>query len=506
MLRIKLFAALLILFYGCGEKSPVTTGRNEKLMFSSEAYYNHLRTAFVPDNYRILSDSIQYLDTLYYYYLANNFNPVFIKSFEEEGVIFSLLETFKAADKHGLDPEWYHASLIEKEFISAVTGDSVYPARYEHLANTEVLVADALIKYAWHLRYGVVNPKEIYSDSYYLPLPDSALKDLFEPLKQSDIIGYLEKIQPHSKRYTDLQAALKYYKQFEDLEFAPIQIPSLKIEPGNSSPFIIPIRERLIALKFIDTASVKSDSLNIYDSLLVEPVKEFQRLNGLSDDGVIGTATVEKLNTSPDEYILRIKMNLERFRWNDYSDSSRYILINIPDFRLYVIEEGKEQFDIKVCSGKRRSANFRAQMDQYLKTKRSYQKPEDWETPNMTGEISYLILNPTWTVPNSIIKEEIAREVRKDSTYLLRKNFKVYKDGASVDPAGIPSSEFLRNNTSYRVVQDAGPWNALGKIKFMFNNPFRYLSSRYPEQGTVLQSQQGSKSWMCKSRKAAAAG
>ena len=179
---------------------------------------------------------------------------------------------------------------------------------------------------------------------------------------------------------------------------------------------------------------------------------------------------LDKLNVSKDDYIEKIKLSMERMRWSTYSDSTRYILVNIPDFRLHVIQNGQEQFEIKVCTGKKKPSNYYERFKQYLKTKRS--RPDDWETPQLSGEVSYLVLNPTWTVPPSIIKEEIFREAVKDSNYLQRKNFKVFKNGKLVNLADVDLKKYSPNKIPYSFVQDPGAGNALGKIKFMFMNKF----------------------------------
>ena len=136
------------------------------------------------------------------------------------------------------------------------------------------------------------------------------------------------------------------------------------------------------------------------------------------------------------------------------------------------MQNEEELFNIKVCVGRKRPANYKEQLKVYKRTKNQQNKPDDWETPNMYGEISYLVLNPTWNVPNSIIREEILRKVTEDSTYLESRNFKVYKDGVELNLDEVNSSEFSADTIPYRIVQDSGPGNALGKIKFMFSNRF----------------------------------
>lgn len=415
---------------------------------------------------------LNYLDTLKQYYKVYDYKPLFVKSFNEQSFIDSLLIIIEEVENHGLDKERYHFSMITNEFATALGGDSTNGNKYKHLFNTELLVTDAILKYAYHMRYGIINPKEFYITGYTLPVPDSASRDIFEPLSQDDVIQYLRDIQPKSKKYKQLQTALKHFRNYIGLEWEEIHTPAKKIEPGKTDSSIVQIAGRLITLGFLDTTEVKIDDYTFYDSIIVEGVKAFQRTNGLIDDGVIGKGTVDRLNTKPEEYVNKIKVNLERFRWIDYSDTAQYILVNIPDFRLYAIENGEEKFEIKVCTGRKRYANYENQYKYYMKSKNWRHKPEDWETPKLYGEISYLVLNPTWTVPISIMREEIAYKVRNDSNYLVNSNFKVLKNGVQINPLEVKPSDLNAGSIPYTIIQNPGAGNALGKIKFMFTNPF----------------------------------
>lgn len=446
---------------------------NEKLNFSSTQYLDVFKSKIVSIYSDLVKQDtlIQYYDTLRYFYSSKNYEPVFIKSFEDEEFIYSLLVILEKAAEHGLNPEQYHFSKLKNEFFEAI---DTLPNnfRYSQLANTELLVSDAILKYSYHLRYGLVNPKELFPDSYFLPLDDSLKGDLFQPLKQENILQYLVDIQPKTKRYKDLQLALKYYNRFKNLEWPTIPLPAKKIEVGSRDSAISFIVQRLITLEYIDTSKVQLGEPSVYDSSLVEYVKRFQRNNGLNDDGILGKNSIERLNTTPQEYIDKLKLNLERFRWNDYTDTSQYVLVNIPDFMLHIIDNGEELYNTKVCTGIKRSSYYQNQFKVYKKTRQWRDKPDDWETPNMYGEISYMVLNPTWNVPPSIMREEIANKLKKDSTYLRDKNFKVYKDGVEINPEEVTIAELHSDEIPYRIIQDPGDGNALGKIKFIFNNPF----------------------------------
>ena len=196
-----------------------------------------------------------------------------------------------------------------------------------------------------HMRHGVVNPRKIFADSYFLPVTDSLNKNLFEPFSADNVIEYLYKIQPKSDKYKKLQTALERFEGLKDIEWTAIPVTDKKVEPGNIYGSVDLIAKKLITLGFMDTSKVNINDFSLYDTLLVEPIKSFQRANGLIDDAVIGKTTIERLNITPKEYVDRIKLTLERFRWLDYSDTAKYIMVNIPDFKA-------------ICDGKRCGENL----------------------------------------------------------------------------------------------------------------------------------------------------
>ena len=395
-LTILLSTIIIFLFLGCENKTEkIKPGLNEEFNFNSSEYETILRKNIViPDTLSTLFESVgSDLDTIKYFYSKQNYKPIFLKSFESKSLVDSLLDILGNSYQHGLNPENYHYSLIKEEFYELLKPNLDKNKRYFYLANAELLTADAILKYSSHLRHGVVNPREIYPDSYFLPVKDSLNKLLFEPLQQNDIIQYLYSIQPKSDKYKKLQNALSRFNSLEQIEWTDIPIPAKKIKIGDNYTSLALISKRLTSLGFLDTNKVKLNDFAVYDSLLSESIKNFQRANGFNGDGVIDKSTIERLNITPKNYIDKIKITLERFRWLDYSDTARYILVNLPDFKLYAVENGKEKFNIVICAGRK----------------------GEWETPNLYGEISYLVLNPTWSVPKSIIQEEIVNGLRKDS-------------------------------------------------------------------------------------------
>jgi murein L,D-transpeptidase YcbB/YkuD len=475
--KYHLFYIIALVFFisACKPQNYRSGGIDNNSQFSYADYQQSLHNRFNKEDssFVIKSSGIEYFDTLKSFYSTRDFQPLFIKNFDKISSINPILDLFSNAWEHGIQPAMYHLELIKSE-ISKISGGNA--ESYLHMSNAELLLSDAVLKYACHLRYGVVNPNKIFSESYFLPVVDSAKRDIFKPLYVENVLEYLKGLQPKNPQYKKLQAALVHFYNLSNTGWMPVK--------NNSQTSLIV--ERLALLGFIDTTKINTGNLNKKDSVFIRAVAKFQIANGLNGDGSIGQPTLEKLNVPVNEYIEKIKLSMERFRWSTYSDTTRYILVNIPDFRLHVIDQGKEQFEIKVCTGKKKPANYYERLKLYNKTRRS--RPDDWETPQISGEVSHLVLNPTWTVPPSIVKEEIFRESLKDSNYLQRKNFKVFRNGKLVNSADVDLKKYSPNKIPFSFVQDPGAGNALGKIKFMFMNKFGVYLHDTPTRGPFSRS------------------
>jgi murein L,D-transpeptidase YcbB/YkuD len=179
----------------------------------------------------------------------------------------------------------------------------------------------------------------------------------------------------------------------------------------------------------------------------------FQARHGLEPDGVIGRQTFAALNKLPVERIRQLDASLERWRWLPEDLGDTFVLVNIAGFEMTMVRAGEEILRQRVIVG------------------RPYR-----QTPVFSDRIRYLVFNPTWTVPRKLMVEDQLPIIRSDPGYLERMNFKVYRGwGANrveVDPATIDWHTLSANNFPYQLVQEPGPMNALGQIKFMFPNQY----------------------------------
>ncbi len=171
---------------------------------------------------------------------------------------------------------------------------------------------------------------------------------------------------------------------------------------------------------------------------------------------------------SPEESRRLLWISMERLRWKNKPTGNKYVIVNIPDFKLDVIDSGHSVLNMKVCVGQGRNMDYKKTLVRFDDTDR-VDKPNPHETPLLNSLINSVQVNPVWNIPESIANKEILVEAAKDPDYLSNKNIDVYKNGKQVDdPDSIDWSSV--KNSEYSFKQEPGDDNSLGKIKFLFDN------------------------------------
>jgi len=192
-----------------------------------------------------------------------------------------------------------------------------------------------------------------------------------------------------------------------------------------------------------------------YDRCLKQAVKRFQKRHGLYPSGAMNSYTRKKMNISVDWKIRKVLLNLDRIKRLPNQPEDRYIMVNIPDFRLYYRENGKDKLTMRVIVGDKKH-----------------------HTPIFSNKVSYIVLNPYWIMPDSIVQKEIIPNILKCPTYLEDRGYEVrtsYSTKApTIDTTKIDWAKVLRYGQTkrYKFMQPPGKKNALGKIKFKFPNQF----------------------------------
>lgn len=350
--------------------------------------------------------------------------------------------------REGLNPEDYHLSAIEKLADKIILSDE---AEVADIARLELLLTDSFLLLSAHLAAGKTDAGTIdplWKASRRVLTIDWG-KFIDSTLQNNHIIGNLQKLTPAHREYSNLKKALAEYLQIEESggwgRFSTV-LP--KLEKGMQNPDIVLLRNRLaITQGYIEDTT---ENINLFDQYLFDQVMLFQLRNGLTADGVVGKATIEAMNIPVEDRIATIDANLERWRWLSNDLGERYIKVNIANFELQVIEKGDMVFSTEAIVGL---------------TSR--------ETPVFSSIMTYLVLNPAWTVPPTILNIDIIPSVINNPAYLAEKNLKILRvDGTEVDPSTIDWINIVTAGFPYRIHQEPGPENALGRVKFVFPNKY----------------------------------
>ena len=370
------------------------------------------------------------------FYAARDFAPAWSdpKRFSE------LLDVLKSAEAHGLTPDdYYYTSL-------AGWPEDPVPAQ---MAARDVLATEALIRFGYHLHFGKIDAASLDADWNLTRRLHNVepVKVLEQAVAAPDLGQFLKtRLEPDVPFYTRLRAALARYREIAAAGGWPAVPEGPTLRPRDSDPRIPALRKRLAVMDSILAA--KSADTHLYDSDLEAAVKRFQARHGLDADGIVGERTVAAMNVPVEVRIDQIRANLERTRWVFRDLEPRFLVVNIAGFEAYLIEDGKAAWRSLVQVGE------------------PYRK-----TPVFKKKMTYLVLGPTWTVPPTILREDIVPKIKRDPGYLARKDMVLLdRDGKLVDVSDLDMNAVSADNFPYTVRQEPGPKNALGRIKFMFPN------------------------------------
>jgi len=214
------------------------------------------------------------------------------------------------------------------------------------------------------------------------------------------------------------------------------------------------VRQLITRLKSEGDYTCRGNDGN-FGPCLKKAIKRFQKRHGIGQTGTITKYTRKKLNLSVNWKINKILLNLDRIKRLPDQAENRYIMVNIPDFRLYYKEHGKVKLSMRVVVGDQKH-----------------------HTPIFSNKISFIVLNPYWMIPDSIVKKEMIPKMLKNPNYLEERGYEVRKSYAlkrpTINTKNINWARVLRNGQTkkYKFMQPPGPKNALGKIKFKFPNQF----------------------------------
>lgn len=352
-----------------------------------------------------------------------------------------LLEILAQSLRHGLDPADYHVNTLRTQWsVSEPAG----------IAMRDLLLTDAFLAYARRLYSGRHAPRELDPGWRIERQSLDAGELLRRVMGSADFRVQVERLAPLHSGYRRLQASLQQYHQFAVGSPWPLIVGGPLLRPGERDFRVRDLHERL-RLEGYAVGDGYDDFL--YDADLEAGVKQFQLLHGLKVDGVLGAGTVAALNVSPEQRIWQILLNMERWRWLPRDLGEHYLMVNMAGFNLQAVEQDRTRLDMRVIIG----TAYRS-------------------TPAFIGRLNHLVVNPEWNVPKTILREDIIPRQRENPNYLASQRIHVldgWQPGAAeIDPADIDWQAINPTHFPYRLRQEAGPNNSLGRVKFMLPNEY----------------------------------
>lgn len=361
---------------------------------------------------------------------------------------YVILDHLKKSYEHGLDTSNYQIERITELWHSTQLTD---------LTELDALLTYNLVKYFHDLSYGQLKPHEANPELF----PEAGDAS-FDPIKaielslaSEDLDALLKLLPPQHQHYDNLKSALTRYRQFADLGDWPPIPPGMTLRPGENDARVKLLRKRL-EMSSDFPLPLPNPVEDVYDAELEKAVIRFQKRHGLEPDGIIGKQTLAALNVTAAERVDIIRLNMARWRWQAHDLGDKYVLVNIASFNLKAYKDGGANriLDIPVIVGK-----FQHQ------------------TPVFSDSIKYVDINPFWNITPSIARNEELPELRKNPYHLTERNIRLFSswqhnavelDSTQIDWHSVSKSQM----SGYKLRQDPGPGNALGKIKFVFPNNY----------------------------------
>jgi murein L,D-transpeptidase YcbB/YkuD len=390
------------------------------------------------------AESLYNVSALVNFYDRHAYQPVWILGSFLRPAAKELLAAIAAAAAEGLEPGNYHSAALDtlcRRFVLLPTDGLA--------TDLELLLTDAFFQLAADYRYGSTAP-----DGSAARDPREFARLLDQALAGGQVQPLLRSLLPLYPDYAALRSAWQRYRQIGESGDWPRIPAGGTLRRGSQGRGVAALRQRLASEGDLPPEASGGE---LFDAALEKAVRRFQRRHGLPVNGVVGSKTRTALNVPATARAAQLALNLERRRWLPREFPTSSILVNIPGFSLQLWERGRVALTMRVIVG--RLAR---------------------QTPNFSSNIIAVVFNPQWDVPRSIAVEDLLPRIQNDVTFLTRRGFHVYtagrRDEEELDPTTIDWQGLGKKNFSYHLVQEPGPYNALGRLKFIVpNGDYIYL-------------------------------
>ncbi|WP_298253840.1 L,D-transpeptidase family protein [Bradyrhizobium sp.] len=373
------------------------------------------------------------------FYTARDFAPIWTQSGKLTETAKGVVARLKGAASDGLNPADYPVP----DFAAATTPDA--------LADADLKLTMSMLDYARQAQSGRMHWSQVSGDIQYPEHPTDPNEVLANVTSAKDASAALDSYNPPQKLYQALKKKLAELRGESDGHVIRIADgPALKYTAARKKqPEVVQEDDRVPQLRAKLGISEDPDDRR-YDAKVAEAVRKFQAMAELKPTGILDERTVKAINSPKrDKQIDTIVVNMERWRWlprdlGAPSIGDAYVILNIPDYTLKVMQHGAQVWTTRVVTG----------------------QPGIHATPLLTETMKYITVNPTWNVPPSIIYNEYLPALQQDPTVLERMGLRLEHN-----PDG-----------TIHISQPPGERNALGRIRFNFPNKFLVYQHDTPDK------------------------
>lgn len=359
---------------------------------------------------------------------------------EGRGRLDDLLDRLQRAQQQGLDSADYGLGRLRS---LAARGD-----HSESQGLLDLLATATWLHYASDLVYGRVIPRAVDSLWTASPRTVDLLSALAAALDSNRVGATLDDLAPPQRSAVHLRAALAWYRAIAARGGWP-QIPNgLPLQLGVEGPDVAVLRQRLE----ITGDLAPGGPGTLFDSTLDVAVRRAQQRHGLEPDGIVGGATRRALNVPVQDRIRQLELSLERWRWLPRDLGPRYLMVNSAGFSLELVDSGRVVLQSRIVAGR-----------------------VTWPTPIFSSRITEITFNPRWNIPRSIAVLEILPKLRRDPEHLTGTGIhleRVDAPGTELVCSEVQWDSVTAAGFEYRLWQEPGPENPLGRIRFTIPGPF----------------------------------
>lgn len=348
----------------------------------------------------------------------------------------ALMSAFADAAQHGLPAARYDADALMNRLRAATT-----PAEQGAM---EVELSRLFMQYARDVQTGVLVPSAVVPE-IKREVPYRSRLDTLQAFAQSNPSGFLRSLPPSSPEYTRLmREKLRLERMLGQGGWGPT-VGGGALALGASGANVVSLRNRLIAMGFLELTATQS-----YDTSIQVAVQRFQQANGLDVDGNVGAETLRQINVPMATRLQSVIVAMERERWLNRPRGERHIWVNLTDFTASIVDNDRVTFSTRSVIGA---------------------TPLDRVTPEFSDVMEFMVINPSWYVPRSIVTKEYLPLLQANRNAVSQLDV-TDSSGRVVSRGSINFNSYTARNFPYSMRQGPSEGNALGLVKFIFPNKY----------------------------------